>query len=141
MLAAALPTALITTVELLPRNAEVAAGFFEHAGIGGRIDLRIGSLPSVLPSLVAGGAQFDAVFIDHDKDAYTPDARALLAAGVLTRGAVLVADNIKVPGAPRYAAWASTHPRLTTRFIEAPLEWMAGVPGAGDVVAVSVVDG
>jgi len=138
-LAAALPSARITTLELLPRNAAVAAAFFAHAGVAHRVDLRVGSVPDVLPSLVGEGARFDAVFIDHHKDAYAPDAAALLDAGVLVPGAVLVADNIKVPGAPAYAAWAAAHPRLTTRFVDAPLEWLAGVPGAGDVVAVSVL--
>ena len=51
-----------------------------------------------------------------------PDARALLDAGLLAPGSVLVADNIKVPGAPAYAAWAAAHPRLTTRFVDTPLD-------------------
>ena len=117
----------------------MAAAFFAHAGVADRINLRVGSVPDVLPSLVAEGATFDAVFIDHHKDAYVPDARALLDAGLLAPGSVLVADNIKVPGAPAYAAWAAAHPRLTTRFVDTPLEWLAGVPGAADVVAVSVL--
>jgi catechol O-methyltransferase len=42
----------------------------------------------------------DAVFIDHDKDAYLPDLQRILDAGWLHPGSVVVADNVGFSGAP-----------------------------------------
>ncbi len=56
----------------------------------------------------AGGfstGTLDFVFIDHAKDAYVPDLLLILERGWLHRGSVVVADNIKVPGAPQYHAY------------------------------------
>jgi predicted O-methyltransferase YrrM len=139
MLRAAPPGATLTTVEYLPRNAAVARAMFVHAGVADRVDVRVGELGDHVASLGAaqgGPGPFDAVFIDHAKDAYVPDLQLLLDAGLLTPGAVVVADNIKVPGAPEYRAFASSHPHLDTVFVDSSLEWLGEV-GATDVVAVS----
>jgi catechol O-methyltransferase len=53
--------------------------------------------------LAAGGLDF--VFIDHAKDAYLSDLRLILEKGWLHPGSIVVADNIKVPGAPDYHAY------------------------------------
>jgi len=45
------------------------------------------------------------VFIDHAKGHYLPDLRRILERGWLHPGSVVVADNIKVPGAPAYHAY------------------------------------
>jgi catechol O-methyltransferase len=42
------------------------------------------------------------VFIDHDKDAYLPDLQRIVQRGWLRTGSIVVADNIKFPGAPDY---------------------------------------
>jgi catechol O-methyltransferase len=42
------------------------------------------------------------VFIDHDKDAYLPDLQRIGAEGWLHPGSVVVADNVRFPGAPAY---------------------------------------
>jgi catechol O-methyltransferase len=44
----------------------------------------------------------DFVFIDHDKDAYLVDLQSILDRGWLHPGSIAVADNVRVPGAPRY---------------------------------------
>ncbi len=44
----------------------------------------------------------DFVFIDHAKDFYLPDLKLILERRWLHRGSVVVADNIKFPGAPDY---------------------------------------
>ena len=51
----------------------------------------------------------DLAFLDHDKDAYLPDLEAILARGWLHPGSVVVADNIKMPGAPDYLAYMREH--------------------------------
>jgi catechol O-methyltransferase len=42
----------------------------------------------------------DFVFIDHAKEAYLPDLERVLERRWLHPGSVVVADNIKFPGAP-----------------------------------------
>ena len=44
----------------------------------------------------------DFAFLDHDKDAYLPDLERIVERGWLRPGAVVVADNVKFPGAPEY---------------------------------------
>jgi catechol O-methyltransferase len=48
----------------------------------------------------AGGLDF--LFLDHDKDAYLADLQSILDRGWLRTGSIVVADNVKVPGAPKY---------------------------------------
>ncbi|HWC25103.1 MAG TPA: hypothetical protein VG474_00835 [Solirubrobacteraceae bacterium] len=45
------------------------------------------------------------MFLDHDKDAYLSDVQLLLELGWLHPASVLVADNVKLPGAAEYAAY------------------------------------
>ncbi len=44
----------------------------------------------------------DFVFLDHDKDAYLDDLKSILDRGWLHPGSIVVADNVRVPGAPKY---------------------------------------
>jgi catechol O-methyltransferase len=45
------------------------------------------------------------VFVDHDKAAYLADLRRILAREWLHAGSIVVADNVKLPGAPDYRAY------------------------------------
>ena len=44
----------------------------------------------------------DLLFIDHDKNAYLTDLHSIVARGWLHRGSIVVADNVGIPGAPKY---------------------------------------
>ena len=44
----------------------------------------------------------DFVFLDHDKDAYLDDLKSILDRDWLHPGSIVVADNVRVPGAPKY---------------------------------------
>jgi catechol O-methyltransferase len=46
--------------------------------------------------------KLDFLFIDHDKNAYLPDLQSILDRGWLHRGSVVVADNMLIPGSPKY---------------------------------------
>ena len=52
-----------------------------------------------------GADSVDRVFIDHAKEAYLPDLRRILEQNWLRPGALVVADNVKFPGAPEYRAY------------------------------------
>ncbi len=99
-LARALPAetdSQLISLELEPRHAEVARANLERAGLGARVEVRVGPALDSLPVLEAEGRRFDFVFIDADKDnipAYFDRSVAL------TRpGGVIVVDNVVRGGA------------------------------------------
>lgn len=109
---AAPPDARLVSIEFNAANAAIARSIFAHAGIADRVTVVNGTLGD-------GGATMkklesehgfttgalDFVFIDHDKAAYLPDLERILEARWLHEGAIVVADNIKIPGAPAYRAF------------------------------------
>ena len=42
------------------------------------------------------------MFLDHDKNAYLDDLKSILDRGWLHPGSIAVADNVGMPGAPKY---------------------------------------
>ncbi len=108
-IARAAPRAKVFSVELAEANAANARQIWAHAGVADRVTCVVGTLGD-------GGRTLDAladqhgfssgalgfVFLDHDKDAYLDDLESILARGWLRKGAVVVADNVRVPGAPKY---------------------------------------
>jgi catechol O-methyltransferase len=47
----------------------------------------------------------DFVFLDHWKDVYLADLQRLVDRGWLHSGTIVVADNVGIPGAPKYRAY------------------------------------
>jgi catechol O-methyltransferase len=100
------------SVELNADNAAIARRILAHAGVGDRVTVVVGTLGDGGATIAAlerehgfTEGSLDFLFIDHDKDAYVPDLEHVLGRGWLRPGAVVVADNVKVPGAPRYRAY------------------------------------
>jgi predicted O-methyltransferase YrrM len=59
----------LVTCEYLPKHAEVARGNVDAAGLGHKVEIRIGAALDTLAALEAEGAgAFDFVFIDADKE-------------------------------------------------------------------------
>ncbi len=111
-IARAAPAARIYSIELAEANAANARRIWEHAGVADRVTCVVGTIGDggrTLDTLTAhhgfGAGGLDFVFIDHDKDAYLTDLQSILDRGWLHPGSVVVADNVKVPGAPRYRAY------------------------------------
>ena len=116
----------VTTLELDPGHAEVARRNFGNAGLGDRIDVRVGPALETMAALHAEGAgPFDLVFIDADKPR-TPDyfewavklGRAgtlIVVDNVVREGAILAAqsDNKHVKGLRAFYARAAADPRVT----------------------------
>lgn len=113
-IARAAPAAKVYSVELAEANAVNARQIWAHAGIGDRVTCVVGTIGDggrTLDALttrhrfVAGALDF--LFLDHDKDAYLPDLQSILDRDWLHPGAIVVADNVKMPGAPRYREYMS----------------------------------
>ncbi len=100
------------SIEFVADNAAIAQRIWNHAGIADRVTVVVGALGdggTTADRLEAdhgfGAGTLDFVFVDHDKAAYLPDLRLLLDRGWLHAGSVVVADNVKMPGAPEYRAY------------------------------------
>jgi catechol O-methyltransferase len=124
-MAVAAPDAQIVSVEFNPANASIARRIFEHAGVSARIAVRGGTLGDGGKTVDALGrdhgftpGSIDLVFLDHDKNAYLPDLELILREGWLRTGALAVADNVKVPGAPEYRAYMVQNEGRLWRTIE-----------------------
>ncbi|WP_243073553.1 O-methyltransferase [Microbacterium sp. SS28] len=97
----------IVTIEAESRNAEVARANLDRAGVGDRVEIRVGRAADVLPTL-AGELPFDLVFIDADKES---NAIYLDWAAKLGRsGTVVVVDNVGRGG--RVADPATVDPQV-----------------------------
>jgi catechol O-methyltransferase len=111
-MAVAAPEARITSIEFNAANADIARRILEHAGVADRVTVVVGTLGdggATVRKLKEqhgfGAGSLDFAFVDHDKDAYLPDLRRILEEGWLRKGALVVADNVKFPGAPEYRAY------------------------------------
>lgn len=111
-IARAAPSAQVFSVELASANAAVARRIWAHAGVEDRVTCVVGTIGDGGRTLdvlrdecgFASGA-LDFLFIDHDKNSYLADLLSILERGWLRRGAIVVADNVRVPGSPKYRAF------------------------------------
>jgi catechol O-methyltransferase len=108
-IARAAPSAKVYSVELSAANAEIAQRIWEHAGVADRVTCVVGTIGDGGKTLDAlanehsfAAGQLDLLFIDHDKSAYLADLQSIVDRGWLHPGSIVVADNILVPGAPKY---------------------------------------
>ncbi|HET8567225.1 MAG TPA: O-methyltransferase [Solirubrobacterales bacterium] len=99
LMARALPAdGRLITLEADPDYAEVARRSIERAGVGDKVEIRIGPALEALPGLEREGeGPFDLVFIDADK-AGTPDYFSW-ALDHARPGSLIVADNVVRDGA------------------------------------------
>jgi catechol O-methyltransferase len=136
-IARAAPAARVFSVELSEANAEIARRIWAHAGVGDRLTCVVGTVGdggTTLDALAAdhgfttGGLDF--VFIDHDKNAYLDDLKSIVARGWLRPGSVVVADNVGVPGSPKYRAYMRDQQgkHWETREHKTHLEYQALIP-------------
>jgi predicted O-methyltransferase YrrM len=83
----------LITLEIDPHHAEVARANLDRAGVGDRVEVRVGAALDTLAALASEkGPAFDLVFIDADKQ---NNAKYVRAAIDLARpGALIVVDNV-----------------------------------------------
>jgi len=108
-IARAAPSAKVFSVELSAANAEVARRIWAHAGVDDRVTCVVGTIGDgglTLDTLARehgfGAGTLDLLFIDHDKAAYLADLQSIRDRGWLHRGSIVVADNMLIPGSPKY---------------------------------------
>ena len=125
-LARALPAnGKVVTLEIDARHAEVARRNLDRAGVGGRVDIRVGPAVESLGRMIAEReTPFDVVFIDADKEGYseyldlslrlTHPGSVILADNLIRGGRVLQANPSEpnAVAAKRFNAAIARHPRL-----------------------------
>jgi catechol O-methyltransferase len=106
----------LVSIEYVEANADIARRILDHAGVGDRVTVVVGSLADEGTTAAtlerAHGfalGTLDFVFIDHDKELYLPDLERIVGRGWLHQGSVVVADNVKFPGAPGYRDHMTAH--------------------------------
>jgi len=93
LMARALPEdGRLVSLEAKAEYAEVARRSIDAAGVGGKVEIRVGPALEALPELEAGEEPFDLVFIDADK-VNTPSYFAW-AMDNTRPGGLIVADNV-----------------------------------------------
>ena len=92
-----------------PDTATTPASATASRSSSGRSATAARRSPRSRASTASRAGSLDFVFIDHDKDAYLPDLERIVERGWLQPGAVVVADNVKFPGAPEYRAYMREH--------------------------------
>jgi catechol O-methyltransferase len=117
--------ARICSIEFLAANAEIARRILNHAGIGDEVTVVVGTLGDGGDTIDRlrteqgfGDGAVDFAFIDHDKAAYLPDLERIVGEGWLHPGSIVIADNIRFPGAPEYRAYLQEQEGKSWRTIE-----------------------
>jgi catechol O-methyltransferase len=103
------PGGHLFSVEFNAANAEIVRRVVTHAGASDRVTVVHGYLGDGGATIARlsqeiGEGTLDAVFLDHDKRVYVADLERILAARWLHPGSVVIADNVRFPGAPEYRA-------------------------------------
>ena len=106
------PGAHLYSVEFSEANAAIARKIIEHGGLSDMVTIVNGTISDGGKTIDVLENEYgftegslDFVFIDHDKVFYLPDLKLIMKRGWLHSGSVVVADNIKFPGAPDYLAY------------------------------------
>jgi catechol O-methyltransferase len=117
--------ARLCSIEFSRDNAAIARRIWDHAGIGDQLTVVVGTLGdggSTIDRLRTehgfGEGTLDFIFVDHDKAAYLPDLERILGERWLHPGSIVVADNVRFPGAPQYRAYLKEQESKTWRTIE-----------------------
>jgi len=121
----------VVTLEFAAKHAEVARKNLDAAGVGAKVEIRVGAAAESLTKLEAeGAAPFDLIFIDADKGnnpIYVQWALKLARKGtviivdnVIRDGAVLEAESTdtNIVGTRRMFDLVGKEPRLTATAIQ-----------------------
>jgi catechol O-methyltransferase len=119
------PEARVVSIEYLPANADIARRIWAHAGVEDRLTTVVGTLGDggvtterLRGEFGFGDGSLDFVFVDHDKSVYLPDLERIVQEGWLHAGSIVLADNIKFPGAPDYRSYMKEQEGRRWRTVE-----------------------
>jgi len=123
-LARALPSGgRVVTLEMERKHADVARRNVDRAGVGERVEIRVGPAADTLREMIERGeALFDLIFIDADKTGYVEylnlsmrlahPGTVILADNVIRRVLALAPDDEESRGIREFNEAIAAHPRL-----------------------------
>jgi catechol O-methyltransferase len=135
------PEARIISIEPDSIRVAIASKVASIARVADKISFAFGTAEDVIPTL-RDKFRIDHVgliFIDHAKTRYVSDLLLFKTHGLLRPGTVVVADNIKNPGAPEYEAYMKASTEFSTEFHQ--VLYRDEDEKNDDVVAVSIYKG
>ncbi|CAM6096232.1 unnamed protein product [Calypogeia fissa] len=108
------PGGKLISLEMSELNASITRQVVDRAGLSDKVDVVTGILSEKIEEVrkllvELGRKQFDFVFIDHDKNYYLSDFLILKEHGLVGKGTILFADNMRIPGSPKYREYMNTH--------------------------------
>ncbi len=87
----------LITLELEQKHADFARDLFDRAGVGSKVEIRLGAALDTLATMSAD-EPFDFVFIDADKDNYPHYLARVLDGGLVRPGGIIAGDNALMGG-------------------------------------------
>lgn len=121
----------LITLEFSPHHASVARSNLNAAGLGNRVEIRIGPASDSLKQLVSENVEpFDFIFIDADKQSYPEYLQWALKLSRI--GTLIVADNVvrdgkvidpkskdeNVQAVQRFTEFIAAEPRLSATMLQ-----------------------
>lgn len=119
----------VHTCDPNPLYIAVAGALMHHAGLDDTVNLYCMKGADLIEHLHAKGVKVDLLILDHYKDLYVPDFERALAK-VLHRNSVVVADNVRFPGAPMYQQHMAELERkkmVKNRSLPTYVEWTSSI--------------
>ncbi|MDX6204870.1 MAG: hypothetical protein QOF39_927 [Frankiales bacterium] len=131
-LARALPeSGHLVTLEYERKHADVARANIDLAGLGDKVEIRVGAALGSLDAMIdAGEGPYDLVFIDADKPnnpnyfrralSLTRKGSVIICDNVVRRGEVIHADHAdeRVQGSRRFAEAVAAEPRVEATVVQ-----------------------
>lgn len=124
----------LVSLEADPGNAEMARRVVRHAGLEAVVDIRVTPAADGIGKL---RGTFDLVFIDHWKDDYLSDLKRIEDAGLLSEGALVIADNVGIFSGTlcEYLEYVRSSPNYQSTHYALPMEYNDAIQ---DGIEVSV---
>lgn len=121
----------LITLELVEHNAKVARRNIDAAGVGDKVEIRVGAALDSLKAMVSAGEEpFDFVFMDANKDGYpeyfeqimhlVKPGSVIIADNVIRNGAVIDKDSTEpyIVGIRRFNELVAAEPRVTATALQ-----------------------
>ncbi|KAJ7056579.1 S-adenosyl-L-methionine-dependent methyltransferase [Mycena amicta] len=108
------------SLEFSPLFASIAMNLVDLAGLTDVVKIVTGPAGDSVKRLAKENQleRIDLLFIDHLAENYHVDLQVCESLNLLKSGAHIIADNILIPGAPKYAEYVRTHPNLESRTVK-----------------------
>jgi len=128
------PDVQLVSIDVNEATTGYAKTLATQAGVIDNIDFLLGGLEAQIPYLQTTYGTFDCVFLDHAKSLYTSDLKLLMAHDLISKGTLILADNVKLPGNPEYIKFMDGNTDFDSTFVKSVFEYSE----VEDIVCISV---